>query len=495
MVVTIFLYAGCNFGAASESSQSRKQDLTCPSTLRKSPNLELTNISSDALAYLRKYALPTRDRVSFCRYLERIQHDHEAKVEDGLLDMMGDYFLTTQKIETGYYFSYKIGSPDREIPQVVLKGASSESEQADLFLKAIDSDPDPARKTLFERQIKTLSASNRKEGALKLIRLLLEKSWVFNPAIQKYLESESYHDDSYVFVDRGLRTTSYAHMGATLDSYLNRPGVNASTTRFPEKAKRVLVIGPGLDFSHPELGEEIPQQSYEPFAILDSLLKSKRSGFESIRVDLFDISPRVIEHWEDLVRSANQGKPATLFLVSGPAMLRGGNPSSNDVITSYIAHFGNSLPGVASEISMKRSRRPIPRTLDSDSVSLRTLTIPSAVVKKFHPFQGDLTTTDLENLAAKNGGKYDLIFCFNTLEYLNETERALAGINIRESLSANGIFVTDNRFEIDLGERPQQPDKAASAAKPIFEASFFEMASDVTTLTGRHIVVYRRGHK
>jgi len=488
-------HTGYGFGAAPQKALSKKQDLPCPSIDRKFPNFELKDISAEALAHLRKYSLPIGDRAAFCRYLEHIQHDHEVKSEEGLLDMMGDYFLATQKIETGYYFSYKIGFPEREIPQVVLDRASSESEQADLFLKAIDSDSDRARKALLERQIKTLSASTRKEGALKLIRLLLEKSWVFNPAIQKYLESESYHDDSYVFVDRGLRTTSYAHMGATLDSYLNRPGVNASTTRFPEKAKRVLVIGPGLDFSHPELGEEIPQQSYEPFAVLDILLKSKRSDFEGIRVDLFDISPRVIEHWEDLVRSANQGKPATLFLVSGPAMLRGGNPSSNDVITSYIAHFGNSLPGVTSEISMKRSRRPIPRTLDSDSVSLRTLTIPAAVVNKFHPFQGDLTTTDLEKLGAKNGGKYDLIFCFNTLEYLNETERALAGINIRKSLSANGIFVTDNRFEIDLGERPQQPGKPASAAKPIFEASFFEMASDVTTVTGRHIVIYRRGHK
>src|SRR5437899_6873690 len=262
--VSVLLYIGCNFGAAPQ---------TCLSSLGKSLNLDLTNISRDALGYLRKYGLPTGDRLAFCRYLERVQHDHQAKVENGLLDMMGDYFLTTQKIETGYYFSYKIGSPDREIPQVVLDRASSESEQADLFLKAIDSDSDRARKALLERQIKTLSASTRKEAALKLIRLLLEKSWVFNPAIQKYLESESYHDDSYVFVDRGLRTTSYAHMGATLDSYLNRPGVNASTTRFPEKAKRVLVIGPGLDFSHPELGEEIPQQSYEPFAVLDILLK------------------------------------------------------------------------------------------------------------------------------------------------------------------------------------------------------------------------------
>jgi len=194
-------------------------------------------------------------------------------------------------------------------------------------------------------------------------------------------------------------------------------------------------------------------------------LKSKRSDFEDIKIDLFDISPRVVEHWEDLLKSASQGKPYRLTLVSGSAMLRGGNQVSNEITTSYIAHFGDSLPGVTSEISTRRSRRPVPRTLDPDFVSLRSLTIPASVVKRFRPFQGDLTTTDLQKLALTNGGKYDIIFCFNTMEYLNETERALAGINLRASLAENGVFITDNRFETDLGERPQQPRKDAPAAK------------------------------
>ena len=493
--ISVFLYADPSFSAASQNSALKKQDPPCPSIVRQFPNLDLKTISADALPYLKKYFLPAADGAAFCRYLERIQHDHEVKVEEGLLDMMGDYFLTTQKIETGYYFSYKIGSPDREIPRVILDGASSESEQADLFLRAIDSDSDAARKALFEKQIKNLSLSNRREGALKLIRLLFEKSWVFNPRVQQYLGSDNYRDDSYGFVDRGLRTTSYAHMGTTLDSFFNRSTPEASAKLVPERAKRVLIVGPGLDFSHPELGEGIPQQSYEPFAILDILLKSKRSDFEDIKIDLFDISPRVVEHWEDLLKSANQGKPYRLTLVSGSAMLRGGNQVSNEITTSYIAHFGDSLPGVTSEISTRRSRRPVPRTLDPDSVSLRSLTIPASVVKRFRPFQGDLTTTDLQTLALTNGGKYDLIFCFNTMEYLNETERALAGINLRASLAENGVFITDNRFETDLGERPQQPRKDAPAAKPIFEPSFFEMADDVTTVTGRHVVIYRKGRK
>jgi hypothetical protein len=493
--ISVFLSPGRNLSGAPQKSELRKQDLPCPSIVRKFPNVDLKDIPADALPYLRKYSLPAADRVAFCRYLERIQRDHEVKIEEGLLDMMGDYFLTTQKIETGYYFSYKIGYPDREIPKVIRDGASSESEQADLFLKAIDSDPDTARKTLFEKQIKNLSISNRREGALKLIRLLLQKSWVFNPAVQKYLVSESYRDDSYGFVDRGLRTTSYSHMGTTVDSFLNESAPEAAAKLLPERAKRVLIVGPGLDFSDPELGEEIPQQSYEPFAIMDILLKSKRSDFEDIKIDLFDISPRVVEHWENLLKSANQGKPQRLILVSGSAMLRGGNQLSNEITTDYIAHFGDALPGVTSEISTKKSRRPVPRTLDSSTVSLRSLTVPAAVVKKFHPFQGDLTTTDLEKLALRNGGKYDVIFCFNTMEYLNETERALAGINVRAALAENGVFVTDNRFETDLGERPQQPKKDASAAKPIFEPSFFEMAADAMTVTGRHIVIYLKGHK
>lgn len=453
----------------------------CPSIVRKLPNLELKEISSDALPYLRKYSLPVADGAAFCRYLERIQNDHEVKIEEGLLDMMGDYFLATQKIETGYYFSYKFGSPGRKIPQIILDRASSESEQADLFLKAIDSDPDAARKALFEKRIKDLSPSNRKQGALNLIQLLFKKSWSFNPTVQQYLKSERYRDDSYGFVDRGLRTTSYSHMGTTVDLFLNE---EITRKLLPGKAKRILIIGPGLEFSSPELGEEIPQQSYEPFAIMDMLLKSKRSGFEDIKIDLFDISPRVEQHWEDLLKSANQGYPHNLTLAVGE------NRSSNEI--SYVAHFGDSLPGVvASPILTRKSRRPASGTLEPYSVTVRRLTVPASVVKKFHPFRGDLTTTNLEKLALKNAGKYDIIFCFNTMEYLNETERALAGINIRASLAQNGVFITDNRFETDLGERPQQPRKDASAAKPIFAPSFFEMVTDVIN-AGRHMVIYRR---
>src|SRR5205085_7163075 len=113
-----------------------------------------------------------------------------------------------------------------------------------------------------------LAASRPREGALKLIRLLFEKSWVFNPKVQQYLGSATYDDASYGFVDRGLRTTSYSHMGTTVDLFFNKSAAGRAAELLPEKARRILIVGPGLDFSNPELGEEIPQQSYEPFTIL-----------------------------------------------------------------------------------------------------------------------------------------------------------------------------------------------------------------------------------
>jgi len=78
----------------------------------------------------------------------------------------------------------------------------------------------------------------------------------------------------------------------------------------------------------------------------------------------------------------------------------------------------------------------------------------------------------------------------------------LAGINIREALVENGVFVTDNRFETETGERFGPPGSAGNGAMPIFDVSFFEMVADynedgsnmeTAENSGRRTIVYRRG--
>src|SRR5947209_8110568 len=112
-------------------------------------NLSLTTVSPESLDYIKKYSLPA-NAAEFCNYLERLKKQHQTAVEEGLIDMIGDYFFSTQSIETDYFFSYKYGSPGKPIPQIILDRAAKDDQILDRFIMAVDKDPDPKRKALLE---------------------------------------------------------------------------------------------------------------------------------------------------------------------------------------------------------------------------------------------------------------------------------------------------------------------------------------------------------
>ncbi len=486
LLLSLLLNAGCFSSAPGQSLNSAP----CPS-ISGVPNLRLADISPEALPYLKKYSLPA-DQADFCRYLERLQKEHQSKIEEGLIDMMGDYFWATQTIETGYSFSYKMRQ--RPIPQIIQDRASSEDQMADRFMKAIDEDKDVKRKALFDDFIQKLSSPGklpRKEGVVKLMKLIFDKSWVFKSEFQSSVTDVGV-PTNYGFVERGLRTTSPITVAALVDQFINSATAKQS---LPDKISRVLIIGPGLQFSDPEAGEEIPQESHEPFTLMDSLLRSGKAAAEALQVDLLDINPRVIEHVRD---ATNSDKPYILHVVMNTEAV----PS--ELLDYGQMIFGSSLPGAMSSKAVQgKSRRPSSGRLEPAEMISRALTIPATIVKRLHPFQGDMTTTDLRKLAPAGSKKYDAIFCFDTLIYLSESERMLAGINIREALADNGVFVTDNRLETDTGDRPGRKDSAGKTSAPIFDKSFFDLIVDYNhadgsnmgpvTKEGRRTVVYRRG--
>src|SRR5713226_6244617 len=411
-------------------------------------NLSLTTVSPEALGYIKKYSLPANP-ADFCGYLERLKRQHQTAVEEGLIDMIGDYFFSTQSIETGYFFSYKFGSPGKPIPQIILDRAAKDDQMLDRFMMAIDRDPDTKRKALFEDLAQRLSAPQklpRRERFQKFMKVIFEKSWVFKSEFQQAAR-EVNRDDNYNFVGRGLRTTTPIFVSALVDHF-----ISSSTGKqlLPAKINRMLIIGPGLQFSDPDLGEEIPQESHEPFTLVDSLFRNGLATPGVLQVDLLDINPRVVEHFKD---AAAGNKAYGLHVVI--------NKEENLARESLgVLHYGedvlgNSLPGVQTSKAVDgKSRRPSRGSLEPAPITSRSLSIPNTIVKTFHPFEGDMTTTDLRKLRSPIDTKYDAIFCFNTLIYLDEKERMLAGINIREALADNGVFVTDNRFVKDVGERP-----------------------------------------
>jgi hypothetical protein len=450
-------------------------------------NLSLTTVSPEALNYIKKYALPSSP-AEFCTYLERLKKQHQASVAEGLIDMAGDYFFSTQSIETDYYFSYKYGSPGKPIPQIILDKASKDDEIVDRFIMAVDKDPDPKRKALLEdlaQKVSDPEKLSRRDRFKKLTQVLFDKSWVFKPQFQETARQVN-RDDNYNFVGRGLRTTTPIFVSALVDHFIT---TRAGKDVLPTKINRMLIIGPGLQFSDPDLGEEIPQESHEPFTLADSLFRNGLATPGALQVDLLDINSRVVQHFKD---AAAANKPYDLHVVI--------NKEENAARESLgFLHYGaevlgRALPGVQTGKPLDgKSRRPSRGSLEPAAIVSRTLSIPGTVVKMFHPFEGDMTTTDLRKLNSATDTKYDAIFCFNTLIYLDEKERMLAGVDIREALAENGVFVTDNRFVKQEG---------GTAAASIFDSSFLNLVADYneddTNMgpienPGRRTIVYRRG--
>lgn len=66
---------------------------------------------------------------------------------------------------------------------------------------------------------------------------------------------------------------------------------------FATPPQRILIIGPGLETVHPQLGVTIPMQSYEPFAIAEAAM-DMGAWPAMLAIDIVDIDPLVIAHWE-----------------------------------------------------------------------------------------------------------------------------------------------------------------------------------------------------
>ena len=76
--------------------------------------------------------------------------------------------------------------------------------------------------------------------------------------------------------------------------------------------RRVGVIGPGLDFTDKAEGYDFyPQQTTQPFSVIDSLLRLGLAKADDLRLTTFDLSPRVNLHLQAARQRAGAGAPYT----------------------------------------------------------------------------------------------------------------------------------------------------------------------------------------
>src|SRR5205085_5039047 len=147
---------------------------------------------------------------------------------------------------------------------------------------------------------------------------------------------EEFIERSSLFRTRGLSSDTTLLPNYALEEALKAiQGRGLLTTG---NVRRVAIIGPGLDFTDKQEGYDFyPQQSIQPFAIVDTLLRLGLAQPETLQVTTFDLSPRVNDHLARARQRALRGQAYTVQLPRD--MHAGWKPD----VVSYWEHFGDQI--------------------------------------------------------------------------------------------------------------------------------------------------------
>jgi SAM-dependent methyltransferase len=193
--------------------------------------------------------------------------------------------------------------------------------------------------------------------------------------------------------------------------------------------RRVAIVGPGLDFSDKDSGFDFyPQQSLQPFAVVDSV-RRLQLGAGNIDVVVLDISPRVIDHVNRATERAAKGEGYTLHLPL--ARQREWLPP----FRGYWQQFGNQI-GVIVPAAAPRSV--------AASAELRAVRVHADLVQR-------VTVSDLNIVTDRlDGDGFDLILATNVFVYYDLFDQALALANVTSMLRPGGFFLSNTPMP-DLG--------------------------------------------
>ena len=196
----------------------------------------------------------------------------------------------------------------------------------------------------------------------------------------------------------------------------------------PGSVRRVAIIGPGLDFVDKREGYDFyPQQTIQPFAVMDSLVRLGLSKPGALRVTAFDISSRVLNHIREARARAQRGVPYTIQLPLNKRILW--KEGTIAYWRSFGDHIGKTVPPVR-----------VPPEVGT-GVEVRAVRLPPSMVLRITPV--DLNAVwQREPLAGDQ--RYDLIIATNVLIYYDPFEQALAEDNIQEMLRPGGVFLCNN---------------------------------------------------
>src|SRR5229473_179800 len=361
-----------------------------------------------------------------------------------------------------------INAPADRILRLVAK------RESDLVNAAVE--PHGNDRLLFASKILSGAKGSRlltqegREQAKQNLRAALQRVMTENTSYARTLEgarlqgnaSEEFAERSRLFRTRGLSSDTSLLPNFALEESLKE--IEDRSLLAPRSVKRVAVIGPGLDFTDKQEGYDFyPQQTIQPFAIVDTLLRLGLANAGALRVTTFDLSPRVNDH---LARAQQRAQRGQSYVVQLPRDLQA---SWKPEVIGYWERFGNQI-GV--------SILPAPVPAGAGELRVRAVRIRPDVVSRVTPFDLNIVAQRME---AAESETFDLIIATNIFVYYDTFEQSLAMSNVEHMLKVGGILLSNNA----LLELPFSRVHSAGYTTAVYS----DREAD-----GDHIVWYRRAN-
>jgi hypothetical protein len=236
---------------------------------------------------------------------------------------------------------------------------------------------------------------------------------------------EEFAERSRLYRERGLSSdTSLLPNFAieeSLAKMLGRKLLAAGSVR------RVAIIGPGLDFTDKQSGYDFyPQQTIQPFAIIDTLLRLGLARADALHVTTFDLSPRVNDHLERARERAQRGQTYVVQLPRDP--LAQWKPEAVRYWERFGDRIGTPVPPVAVPAS-------------AGELKIRAVRIRPGIVSEVTPVDTNIV---LQRSDLPPAERFDLIIATNIFVYYDILDQSLAMANIERMLRSGGFMLSNN---------------------------------------------------
>jgi SAM-dependent methyltransferase len=362
-----------------------------------------------------------------------------ARVADGDADSI-IYLL---QFGTGFTKQPRIG--ERELAGVVMRqagGGASRFVPSPVLLARIEdfvaavASPGTNARLQFARDVIARRGIDpgTESGRNDLRQYLQERVEVVGQAerLSRFLNPEGDAvDQMTLFRDRGLAPDTSILVDFGLEEALT---VLRNAGLLQQGAvRRVAIIGPGLDFTDKQEGYDFyPEQTIQPFAVIDSLIRLGLARASDLRLIGFDLSPRVLQHLEAARIRARAGQSYTV------ALPRNLDQPWTPALVKYWERFGDRIGdrvrGTAAPAAAGR-------------VGVRGASIRPSVVLSIVPQDVNIVLQRIEPVSS--GDQFDLVLATNLLIYYDVFEQSLAMANVARMLRAGGVFLSNDRiFEL-----------------------------------------------